>query len=84
MIRDNKYYLLLENGVILDKVANNKISKSVPVIKQFTQNDRKQLGKLIFELDKLPRAIQNIISEIIFFQPMITNSIYIYIRNICL
>ncbi|WP_371410370.1 cell division protein FtsQ/DivIB, partial [Bacillus pseudomycoides] len=34
MIKDNKYYLLLENGTMLDKFTNDKISKSVPVIKQ--------------------------------------------------
>lgn len=78
MIRDNKYYLLLENGVILDKVTNNKISQSVPVIKQFTQNDGKQLGKLISELDKLPSAIQNIISEINFF-PTNDDKFHIYL-----
>ncbi|MEN1939401.1 FtsQ-type POTRA domain-containing protein [Paenibacillus sp. 102] len=78
MIKDTECYLLLENGAILDKVANNEISKSVPVIKQFTRNDGKQLRKLISELNKLPSEIQNIISEINFL-PTKNDKFHIYL-----
>lgn len=82
MIKDNKYYLLLENGTILDKVTNNKISKSVPVIKQFTRNDEKQLRELISELNKLPSEIQSIISEINFLPTKNDKfHIYLYAKN---
>ncbi|AIK38784.1 cell division FtsQ family protein [Bacillus pseudomycoides] len=82
MIKDNKYYLLLENGTMLDKFTNDKISKSVPVIKQFTRNDEKQLRKLISELNKLPSEIQSIISEINFLPTKNDKfHIYLYAKN---
>ncbi len=60
--RDNLYYPVLGNGVVLDDASQKEYSGNSPLLHQFTDED--VLHRMAAELNKLPETITSLISEI--------------------
>lgn len=58
----DSFYPVLENGYVMSSLNNNELPSNAPIL--FNWKKDSEIKEMVTELDKLPEAIQNSISEI--------------------